>query len=136
MTKQLHLYYLNDDEAKLVEHYRKLEKSSDALDDALESPRYLQTELDLDDHGTDKDNQKAAEEAADDAAEHLDGEDTKKSSLPSKDELKKKLDELKQSKYFKADESNPLNPYHLSASLGKTAGKLVDSFKKGYRDQK
>lgn len=135
MTKQLHLYYLNDDEAKLIEHYRKLEKSSDVLDDALKSPKYLQTELDLDDHGTDKDNQKAAEKAADDAANHLD-EDTKKSPLPSKDELKKKLDELKQSKYFKADESNPLNPYHLSTSLGKTAGKLVDSFKKGYNDKK
>lgn len=136
MTEQLHLYYLNDDEAKLVEHYRKLEKSNDVLDDALESPRYLQTELDLDDHGTDEDNQAAAEEAADDAAKHLDDEDTKKSPLPSKDELKKKLDELKQSKYFKADESNPLNPYHLSTSLGKTAGKLVDSFKKGYHNQK
>lgn len=136
MTEQLHLYYLNDDETKLVEHYRKLEKSNDVLDDALESPRYLQTELDLDDHGTDEDNQAAAEEAADDAAKHLDDEDTKKSPLPSKDELKKKLDELKQSKYFKADESNPLNPYHLSTSLGKTAGKLVKNFKQGYRNQK
>lgn len=136
MTEQLHLYYLNDDEAKLVEHYRKLEKSNSVLDDALESPKYLQTELDLDDHETDKDNQKAAEEAADDAAKHLDEADTKKSPLPSRDDLKKKLDELKQSKYFKADESNPLNPYHLSASLGKTAGKLVDNFKKGYHNQK
>lgn len=135
MTEKLHLYYLNNDEAKLIEHYRTLEKSGDAVDDTLEAPRYLQTELDLDDHGTDKDNQQAAEEAADDAAKHLD-DDTKKSPLPSKDELKKKLDELKQSKYFKADETNPLNPYRLSTSLGKTAGKLVDSFKQGYRNQK